>query len=47
MSDNPRIGSVSGSERDETRPGTSLFSFEPRMLTNSVSADLVVVLSIR
>jgi len=34
-------------ERVETRPATSLFSPEPRMLTNSVSADLVVVLSIR
>jgi hypothetical protein len=36
-------GQVSGSERDETRPALPLFRLEPRMLTNSVSGDFIVV----
>src|ERR1035438_2843101 len=39
MSERPRIGSASGSEREEKWDGNSDFSPVPRMLTNSVSGD--------
>jgi hypothetical protein len=42
MSDKPRIGSVSGSEREEIRGGGPVLSV-PKMLTNSVSGDVIVV----
>ena len=45
MSDKPRMGSTSGSDREETRLGSSDFSPEPRMLMNSVSWELVIVWS--
>jgi hypothetical protein len=35
------MGRLSGSERDEMR-GTSDFSAAPRMLTNSVSGEVIV-----
>src|ERR1039457_4025224 len=40
MSDRPRIGSASGSEREDRRLGNSDFSPVPRMLTYSVSGDV-------
>ena len=42
MSDRPRIGSVSGSEREEIRGGDPEFSV-PKILTNSVSGEVIVV----
>ena len=42
MSDKPRIGKASGSDREEIRGGGPEFSV-PKMLTNSVSGDVIVV----
>src|SRR5208282_6582197 len=43
MSDRPRIGSVSGSEREEMRGGDDAeFSGASKMLTNSVSGEVIV-----
>jgi hypothetical protein len=41
------MGSVSGSECEETLTGASVFSLAPRMLTNSVSGEFIVVFSDR
>ena len=44
ISASPRIGRISGKERVETRDASSVFSAAPRMLTNSVSGDVVVII---
>ena len=43
MSDRPRMGRFSGNERDDIRGRASDFSAPPRMLTNSVSGEVIVV----
>jgi hypothetical protein len=42
MSDKPRTGNTSGSELEETRGGGSGLPAAPRMLTNSVSGEVMV-----
>ena len=42
MSDKPRMGKASGNEREEIRGGGPELSV-PKMLTNSVSGDVIVV----
>ena len=42
MSERPRMGNISGSERDDMRDARSDFSAAPRMLTNSVSGAVIV-----
>ena len=42
MSDRPRMGSISGSELDETRGGASGLPAAPRMLINSVSGEVMI-----
>src|SRR5690242_9116881 len=43
MSDRPSTGRFSGKERAEMREGASDFSAPPRILTNSVSGEVIVV----
>ena len=44
MSDRPRMGNVSGNERDEMREGSSGFPVVPMMLINSVSDGVIFAL---